>query len=97
MIAGGLNSVVFDAAAAEAEMDQHWEILAEAMQTILRKEGFLESYEKIKSLTMGRSLNKIEFLSIINEMQGVPDDIKDNLRRLSPRKYLGWAQTLQDK
>ena len=97
MIAGGLNSVMFNAAAAEAEMDQHWEILAEAMQTILRKEGFLESYEKIKSLTMGRSLNRIEFLSIINEMQGVPDDIKDNLRRLSPRKYLGWAQTLQDK
>lgn len=92
MIVGGINGVVFNAAAADEEMDKHWEILAEAIQTILRKEGFSESYETTKSLTMGRNLTKNEFLSIIEELQGIPEDIKDKLRQLSPENYLGWTQ-----
>lgn len=97
MIDGGLNSVVFKAAAAEEEMDKHWEILAEAIQTILRKEGFLESYETIKSLTMGRNLTQNEYVSIIDELQGVPEEIKNQLRNLSPKSYLGWSRSSQEK
>ena len=93
MIIGGVNNVVFNAAAAEEELDKHWEILAEAIQTILRTEGFSESYELLKSLTMGKNLTKNEFLSIIDEMQNIPEDLKDRFKRLSPKSYLGWAQS----
>lgn len=93
MIAGGLGRVKFNNDTAEKEMGQHWEILGEAIQTILRKEGYPESYETIKELTMGKKLTKSDFLAMINKLHGVPEDLKDQLRKLSQKNYQGWAQS----
>ncbi len=91
MIMGGVNNVVFNDLVANEELDNHWETLGEAVQTILRREGFSESYEKIKKLTRGKHLTKDEFLNIINQLDGVPEEIKDELKRLNPKGYLGWV------
>lgn len=97
MILGGVKNIEFNSSVADGELDDHWEILGEAVQTILRMKGFTESYEIIKELTRGKNITKKEFLKILNDLDGLSDDTKKILERLNPRDYLGWAKHNQDK
>ena len=58
----------------DKELNDHWEILAEAVQTILRKAGQLDAYEKLKSFTRGQSINVEELSKHINELNISPED-----------------------
>ena len=94
MVLGGVNNVIFNPSVANNELNDHWETLGEAVQTILRREGFSESYEIVKDLTRGKRLNKSDFLDVISALDGVSEETKSELRRLNPKDYIGWAKDI---
>jgi adenylosuccinate lyase len=68
-------------------------VLAEAVQTILRRAGYPEPYEALKRLTRGRALTREALLAFIDELD-VSSDIKAELRALTPETYTGLADRL---
>ena len=70
------------------ELDENWSVLAEAIQTILRKSGDVHAYDKIKKLTRGKPITKKLYLQIVNDLEASKED-KDMLLQLTPHTYLG--------
>ncbi len=89
----GLEKISIDDTKLLEDLNQHWEILAEAIQTILRRYATEMPYEKLKSLTQGKKLNQEILHQFIHDLK-VPDDIKQKLLELSPTSYLGYATEL---
>ena len=70
------------------ELDENWSILAEAIQTILRKSGDASAYDKIKKLTRGKPLTKESYLQLVNSLNVTEKD-RLALLELTPHTYLG--------
>jgi adenylosuccinate lyase len=85
----GTNKLVLNENKINADLDANWAIIAEAIQTILRREGYPKPYEALKELT--RSNTHITKESIIEfiESLNVNDKIKEELRKISPNNYTG--------
>lgn len=92
----GLEKISINRIKVNKDLDEHWEVLTEAVQTILRKEGDSEGYEKVKTLTRGKKMNQMEYLKFLDrlEIKGV---VKKKLMKLSPRNYIGLASKLAAK
>ncbi len=86
----GLGKIEPDAASMEAELDSSWEVLAEAVQTVMRRYGVPEPYEKLKALTRGRGIDR-DALAAFVEGLAIPEAEKARLRELTPRSYTGSA------
>jgi adenylosuccinate lyase len=89
----GLGKLSVDPERLMAELRAHPEVLAEAVQTILRRENYPEPYEALKTLTRGRTMT-IDDLQGFVERLDVPEHIKAELRALTPEKYTGLAPKL---
>lgn len=89
----GLQKVAPNAEAIEADLDQHWEILAEPIQTMMRRYGIDQPYEKLKSFTRGKKINKTMLHKFIAELP-LPDEAKQQLYDLTPHNYLGYSINL---
>lgn len=87
----GLAKLELNRSAIDRDLDDHWIVLAEAIQTILRREGFEEPYELLKDLT--RKKEKIGRQSLLNFVDGldVDEKVKTELRALSPFNYTGYT------
>ncbi|TDG36942.1 adenylosuccinate lyase [Pedobacter changchengzhani] len=85
----GLNKIILNEDALHADLDDNWAVVAEAIQTILRRENYPNPYEALKELT--RTNSKINEASIAQFITGlaVSDDIKRQLRNISPFNYTG--------
>jgi adenylosuccinate lyase len=75
------------------DLDNSWEILTEAIQTILRKNGTEDSYTKIKSISRGKKLDYHSYIKIIDDLKINKAD-KELLLSLTPKKYIGLADKL---
>ena len=75
------------------DVDNAWEVLAEAVQTVMRRYGIPEPYEKLKALTRGQAVSK-ELLSEFIASLDIPDDEKKRLLELTPAAYVGLAANL---
>jgi len=84
----GLEKVEVNTKSVQSELDAHWEILAEAIQTILRKVGYPKPYEKLKELTRGEQVTKETIQKFIAGLD-IPKAEKDKLLKLTPAKYIG--------
>lgn len=73
-----------------ADLDANWEVLAEPVQTVMRKCGLANPYERLKELTRGRSIGRDEIQTFIESLE-IPDDDKARLLRLTPATYIGLA------
>ena len=92
-ILNGLSRITVDKTRIKSELNQHWEVLAEAIQTILRKNGKPDAYEQLKLLTRGEKINQ----SIISEFVSglsIPIEDKEMLLSLTPESYVGLAPKL---
>ncbi|WP_225639134.1 adenylosuccinate lyase [Candidatus Profftia sp. (ex Adelges kitamiensis)] len=78
------------------ELDYHWEVLAEPIQTMMRRYGIKEPYEKLRKLTRGKRVNAKDIQTFINELS-LPDTEKIRLKEMTPANYIGAAITLVDK
>jgi adenylosuccinate lyase len=72
------------------------EVIGEAVQTILRREGHEDAYERVKELTRGRSVTIEDFRELFDELD-VDDETRAELRALSPDTYTGVADELVDE
>ena len=76
-----------------ADIDESWEILTEAVQTVMRKYGVAEPYEQLKRVTHGKQLDRALFQEILEELD-LPIEAKAELEQLKPASYIGVASSL---
>ncbi len=72
------------------DLDNTWEVLAEPVQTVMRRYNIPEPYEKLKALTRGQGITKEALLSFVETLD-IPEDAKAELRALTPASYIGNA------
>ena len=82
----GLNKLEVNEAALAADLDASWEVLAEPIQTVMRRYGVDNPYEKLKALTRGEAITRDTLHSFINSLE-LPEEIKEQLLQLTPSNY----------
>ncbi len=86
----GVGKLRVNEAAIHADVSAAWEVLAEAVQTVMRRYGIENPYEKLKALTRGQAVTKDILLEFIGTLD-IPDAEKQRLRELTPERYIGIA------
>ncbi|MFI4959792.1 MAG: adenylosuccinate lyase, partial [Lysobacterales bacterium] len=89
----GLGKLNVNAERIAADLDNSWEVLAEAVQTVMRRYGLPEPYEQLKALTRGHGITKDSMREFINGLD-LPADAKQRLLDLTPGSYTGLAEGL---
>ena len=89
----GIGKLELNEDALAKDLEQSWEVLAEPIQTIMRKHGIEEPYEKLKAMTRGESLSKERIVSMLDELD-LPEAVKTDILSLTPANYIGEAQKL---
>lgn len=89
----GVTKLEPNQAAIQADLDRHWEILAEAIQTVMRRYKLEQPYEQLKSFTRGKRIDKTALQQFIAEL-ALPENIKQQLLNLTPNDYIGYAAEL---
>ncbi len=85
----GLRKLLLNEAAINRDLDGCWAVVAEAIQTILRREGYPHPYEALKALTRtGQAINQETISTFIEELN-VSESVKDELRAITPHTYIG--------
>ena len=92
----GLSRLDVNGEAIAADLAQSWEVLAEPVQTVMRKYGIAEPYEKLKAALRGRRLSEELFAELLEELQ-LPTAAVEELRALTPERYIGLAKSLTEK
>ena len=86
----GLDRLEADPARLAADLDANWEVLAEPVQTVMRRYGIEQPYEKLRELTRGQRIDREELARFI-EALAIPEAAKAQLKALTPETYLGNA------
>lgn len=89
----GISKLEINANAIEADLDANWEVLAEPVQTVMRRYGIEKPYEKLKELTRGQRITGADIQAFIEKLD-IPDEAKLELIKLTPRSYIGYAEKL---
>ncbi|MDE5648216.1 MAG: adenylosuccinate lyase [Muribaculaceae bacterium] len=85
----GLNKLLLNKDAIDADLDCMWSVVAEGIQTILRREGYPNPYETLKQLTRVNTAITAESIADFIETLDINESVKDELRKLSPHSYTG--------
>ena len=89
----GFRRITINKNSMARELDDHWEVLAEAVQTILRKTGSPNAYEQLKQLTRGEMITEDALREFVTHLR-IPKKDKDLLNQLTPANYIGLAPKL---
>ncbi|KAG7578372.1 Fumarate lyase N-terminal [Arabidopsis thaliana x Arabidopsis arenosa] len=89
----GIGKLQVNEARLKEDLDHTWEVLAEPIQTVMRRYGVPEPYEKLKELTRGRAVNEESIRKFITDLE-LPEEAKDQLLKLTPHTYVGAAAAL---
>jgi adenylosuccinate lyase len=92
----GLGKLEVNHAAIAADLDNCWEVLAEPVQTVMRRYGIENPYEQLKELTRGKGINQADLQTFIRGLK-IPDDAKKLLLEMTPSSYLGKAVELTER
>ncbi|XP_071734414.1 uncharacterized protein [Rutidosis leptorrhynchoides] len=92
----GIRKLQVNESALNKDLDNSWEVLAEPIQTVMRRYGVEEPYEKLKELTRGRTVNKESITDFINGLE-IPLEAKTELLKLTPHNYIGVAVQLVEE
>ncbi|ALS98617.1 adenylosuccinate lyase [Lacimicrobium alkaliphilum] len=92
----GISKLEVNEASLAAELDTNWELLAEPVQTVMRRYGIEKPYEKLKELTRGKRINQQKLAEFIETLE-LPQAAKTELKALTPAGYVGKAEALVDK
>ena len=85
----GINKLLINEAKIAADLEKNWAVVAEAIQTILRREGYPNPYEALKELTRTNSeINAVSIANFINNLE-LPEGIKKELLAITPSSYTG--------
>ena len=86
----GLNKLILNEEAINADLDNMWNVVAEAIQTILRREGYEKPYETLKALTRTNNVVNAESISNFIDTLNVSDSVKAELKKITPHNYTGY-------
>ncbi len=86
----GMGKLEADAERLVADLDANWEVLAEPIQTVMRRYGVAQPYEQLKALTRGRRIGPDALAAFIDTLD-IPDPVKTQLKDLTPASYIGNA------
>jgi adenylosuccinate lyase len=86
----GLNKLEVNPAALAADLDNAWEVLAEAIQTVMRRYGIEQPYEKLKEFTRGKAMTRDMMQDFIQSLN-LPESAKAELLAMTPASYIGNA------
>ena len=89
----GLRKTIVNKEALAAHLDHAWEVLAEAVQTVMRKHGHANSYDKLKAITRGKGIAEEDMKTFIETLE-MPEADKKRLLALTPSQYVGIAASL---
>ena len=89
----GMNKVEPNKNFISNELDDNWEVLAEAVQTIMRYEGISDAYERLKKLSRGNKLDKNSYIQFVKTLE-ISNSSKSKLLNLTPSKYIGLSKKL---
>ena len=89
----GLSKVTVNEQKVIEELENHPEVISEAIQTVLRREGIEMPYERLKELTRGKNVVMEDFKKFIDELS-VSDKVKGELKQITPTNYTGIARLL---
>mgnify|MGYP005750863391 CR=1 FL=1 len=87
----GLGKLEVNETKLAQDLDENWEVLAEAIQTVMRRYGIEKPYEKLKDLTRGRRVNSQIMQEFVDQLD-LPAEAKQSLREMTPGSYIGNAQ-----
>ena len=94
-ISKGLGRITIDKSKLTQELDNHWEVLAEAIQTMLRKSGNPDAYEQLKEIVHGESITAETVTGFVSLLK-ISNADKKVLMNLTPESYIGLAPKLVD-
>jgi adenylosuccinate lyase len=89
----GVSKLELNVEALEADLNANWEVLAEPIQTVMRRYGVEKPYEKLKELTRGHRITHEQLQQFIETLD-IPAQAKVELSALTPRTYIGYAEKL---
>lgn len=92
-LARGMAKLGVDSSAIAADLDAAWEVLAEPVQTVMRRHGIADSYEQLKALTRGKAITKDVLHAFVRGL-AIPATERERLLALTPRNYVGRAEKL---
>ena len=92
----GIGKLEVNTAAIAADLDACWEVLAEPVQTVMRRYGIENPYEQLKELTRGKGINQADLQAFIRGL-AIPEDAKARLLEMTPSSYLGKAVELAQR
>ncbi|MET0549918.1 MAG: adenylosuccinate lyase [Xanthomonas sp.] len=92
-LAKGLGKLTVNPERLDADLDAAWEVLAEAVQTVMRRHGLPNPYEQLKALTRGQGITAESMRAFVETLE-LPEDAKQRLRALTPGGYVGLAERL---
>jgi adenylosuccinate lyase len=93
-LARGLDKLELNVPALAADLDGAWEVLAEAIQTVMRRHGLPEPYERLKALTRGQAVTRQTMAAFIDTLVDLPGAERERLKALTPAGYIGAAALL---
>lgn len=94
-LASGMARVTVDEGRCREELNRHWEVLAEAVQTVLRKTGDTEAYDRLKAFSRGETLDREQYRSFVESLS-LPEADRKALINLTPETYTGLARKLAE-
>ena len=92
----GISKLQVNEAHLREELDQNWEVLAEPVQTVMRRYGIEKPYEKLKELTRGKRIDGEQLATFIDGLE-LPAEVKAELKKMTPANYIGRAETFVDE
>ena len=95
-LARGLDKLQVNEAALAADLDQAWEVLAEPIQTVMRRHGLANPYERLKTLTRGKAITREAIAGFIETLE-IPAEDRARLLALTPAAYTGLAASLAER
>ena len=90
----GMNKISPNKDTIMRELDNNWEVLTEAVQTVMRYEGIDDAYEQLKTLSRGKKLDKSSYQEFISNLE-ISSESKNKLLKLTPSKYTGLAKYIK--
>ncbi len=92
----GISKLEINPQSMQADLDRNWEVLAEPVQTVMRRYGIEKPYERLKELTRGQRIGAQEMRDFVEALE-IPEQAKQSLLELTPENYTGYAELLAER
>ncbi len=95
-LARGMGKVAIDKRAIARALNAEWPVLGEAVQTVMRKAGYEDPYERMKALSRGKDMTRDDLRAFLDTLDDLPAEDRARLKNLTPQSYIGLASRLVD-